>query len=451
MNSTNDESNMLSLLTSEEGKQELYLYSLKKMAEQNAELERYSLTNLYGLNAFFFKANELLLHNTSQQYALIRMDLYRFKTVNEFCGRKVGDEFLAHIADCFREYEAATSLVGHLRADIFVLLLPYIHNDHIIEVVTNLYNKIIEYPLSCKVLPSFGICISKEGLTISLMNDYANLALQKIKGRVFTYYSFFDDSLHQQLMHEKKIENEILEAIKSRYLEVYIQPKVNMKTEEIIGGEALLRWNHPEHGILSPIHYIPVLEESGYIIEVDIYVWREVFQTLHNWINAGHKVVPISLNVSRLHEHQEDFEEVLCKLSQEYQVAPSLIKLEITESALSQSSNKLFDSMKNLKEYGFQFSMDDFGSGYSSLNMLKDEPLDEVKIDRLFLKDIEKNKSKTVIKHILAMLTELSIDTIAEGVETKEQADFLMECGCNIGQGYYYYKPMPIHEFEKLL
>ena len=224
-----------------------------------------------------------------------------------------------------------------------------------------------------------------------------------------------------------------------------------MITKEIIGGEALLRWNHPEHGILSPAHYIPVLEESGYIVEVDVYVWREVFKTLHNWIELGYKVVPISINVSRLHEHQNDFEEVLCKLAHDYQVPTSLIKLEITESALSQSSYQLFHSMRNLQKQGFQFSMDDFGSGYSSLNMLKDEPLDEVKIDRLFLKDIEKKKSKTVIRHILAMLSELQIDTIAEGVETQEQADFLMECGCYHGQGFYYYRPMPIHEFEQLL
>lgn len=451
MEFTKDVSNELSLLTSEEEKQELYLYSLKKMAMQNAEKDRYSITNLYGSNAFFFKANELLLHNANQKYALIRMDLYRFKTVNEFCGRKTGDNFLAHIADCFREYEEACNVVGHLRADIFVLLLPYVNENQIIEIVTKLYNKVMEYPLSCKVLPSFGICISKEGLTISLMNDYANLALQKIKGRVFTYYSFFDDSLHQQLLYEKKIENEILLAIEYHYLEVYIQPKVNMITKEIIGGEALLRWNHPEHGILSPAHYIPVLEESGYIVEVDVYVWREVFKTLHNWIELGYKVVPISINVSRLHEHQNDFEEVLCKLARDYQVPTSLIKLEITESALSQSSYQLFHSMRNLQKQGFLFSMDDFGSGYSSLNMLKDEPLDEVKIDRLFLKDIEKKKSKTVIRHILAMLSELQIDTIAEGVETQEQADFLMECGCYHGQGFYYYRPMPIHEFEQLL
>ena len=226
MEFTKDVSNELSLLTSEEEKQELYLYSLKKMAMQNAEKDRYSITNLYGSNAFFFKANELLLHNANQKYALIRMDLYRFKTVNEFCGRKTGDNFLAHIADSFREYEEACNVVGHLRADIFVLLLPYVNENQIIEIVTKLYNKVMEYPLSCKVLPSFGICISKEGLTISLMNDYANLALQKIKGRVFTYYSFFDDSLHQQLLYEKKIENEILLAIEYRYLEVYIQPKV---------------------------------------------------------------------------------------------------------------------------------------------------------------------------------------------------------------------------------
>ncbi len=438
-------------MLTEEGKEELYLYSIKKMAEQNAAASRYTLTGLYGNNAFFYKGNECLRAHKEKKYALIRMDLYRFKTVNEFCGRSQGDALLKHIADCFRVYEAEHTIVGHLRADIFVLCTPYQEAQDLIHIVTSLAEKITSFPISCKILPAFGICISEYGMDISLLNDYANLALQTIKGKVFSFYSFYDNDLRTSLLLEKKIENEITTALKDRQLEVHIQPKINIKTGDIIGGEALLRWKHPIEGYLYPSLYIPVLEKSGYIVDVDIYVWTEVFQFLQKLMNQGFAPLPISVNVSRLHEYQKDFVEVLCRLSKEYNVPPKLITLEITESALAENSTFLFQCMRMLQEKGFSFSMDDFGSGYSSMNMLKDEPLDEVKIDRIFLSNLGSSKSRTVIRYIISMLAELGLDMIAEGVETKEQEQFLIECGCYKAQGYLYYKPMPLSDYEKLL
>ena len=438
-------------MLTEEGKEELYLYSLKKMAEQNAASARYSLTGLYGNNAFFYKGNECLRTHKEKKYALIRMDLYRFKTVNEFFGRSQGDALLKHIADCFRVYESENTVVGHLRADIFALCTPYQKTDDIIKIVSSLAEKITAYPISCKLLPAFGICISEYGMDISLLSDYANLALQTIKGKVFSFYSFYDNDLRTSLLLEKKIENEITTAIMERQLEVHIQPKINMKTGNLIGGEALLRWKHPLEGYLYPNLYIPVLEKSGYIIDVDIYVWTEVFHFLRKLIDQGIEPLPISVNVSRLHEYQKDFVEVLCRLSKEYEISPRLITLEITESALAENSSYLFHCMRMLQEKGFSFSMDDFGSGYSSLNMLKDQPLDEVKIDRTFLSNLGSSKGRTVIRHIISMLAELGIYMIAEGVETKEQEKFLIECGCHKAQGYLYYKPMPLSEFKKIL
>ena len=432
-------------------KDELYWYSLKKMAEHNVDSARYTLTGLYGNNAFFFKGNEYIRSHRDLKYALIRMDLYRFKTVNEFCGRRQGDALLKHIADCFRAYESTDTIVGHLRADIFALCTPYQTIEDIIQIVATLQEQITAFPISCKILPAFGICLSDYGMDISLLSDYANLALQTIKGKVFSFYSFYNNELRSQLMLEKKIENEITTAIKEHHLEVHIQPKINLKTGSIIGGEALLRWKHPTDGYLYPNLYIPVLEKSGYIVDVDIYVWREVFQYLHNLTTEGIEPLPLSINVSRLHEYQKDFVEVLCQLSEEFHVSPNLITLEITESALADNSSYLFHCMSLLQEKGFGFSMDDFGSGYSSINMLKDEPLDEVKIDRLFLSNLEQPKSRIVIRHIINMLSDLGIDMIAEGVETKEQEQFLIECGCHKAQGYLYYKPMPLDDFKSLI
>lgn len=438
-------------MMTEEGKNELYLYSLKKMAEKNAESSRVQLTGLYGTLPFFYKGNELIREHPDKKYALIRMDLYRFKTINEFCGRTEGDKLLIFIADCFKKYEIENSVAAHLRADIFTLFTPYESREDLIAIVNDISEKIDNYPLSCKVLPAFGICISEFGMDISLLNDYANLALQTVKGRVFSRYAFYDETLRQQLLYEKKIENEIIPALKNREIEIYIQPKVNMLTKKIISGEALMRWNHPQDGFLMPGQFIPVLEKSGYIVDVDRYVWEEVFKTIRKFIDEGYDPVPISLNVSRLHAYQADFEQVLYDLVKKYDIPTNLIQLELTESALTENAHLLFKTMGALQKNGFYLSMDDFGSGYSSMNMLKDEPLNEIKIDRIFLNDIAKKKSRIIIKHMISMMTDLDIHIIAEGVETEEQAKYLIDCGCFRAQGYLFYRPMPIDEFEKLL
>lgn len=451
MDNTSNKTISPSPMMTEDGKNELYLYSLKKMADRNAEIDRHSLTGLYGTIAFFYKANECLHSYPDRQYALIRMDIYRFKTINEFCGRNEGDKLLAHIASLFKTYESEDIVAGHLRADIFTLCTRYETDADLINIVNDIASKIYEYPLPCKILPAFGICKSEFGMDISLLIDYANLALQTVKGRVFSCYAFYDETLRQQLLYEKKIENEIIPALENHNLEVYIQPKVNMLNNEIIGGEALLRWNHPQDGFLLPNQFIPVLEKSGYIVDVDKFVWEEVFRSLRQWIDKGYHIVPISLNVSRLHVYQTNFEQVLYELSEQYHIDRKFIQLELTESALTDNTDLVFKTMRNLQKNGFYISMDDFGSGYSSMNMLKDEPIDEIKIDRIFLSDISEKRSRTIIRHIISLMNDLNINIIAEGVETHEQADFMLEWGCHRAQGYLYYRPMPIHEYEKLL
>jgi len=440
-----------SSMASSQGRNELYLYSLKKMADRNSEKERITLTGLYGTAPFFYKANECMLNHPELQFALIRMDIYRFKTVNEFCGRATGDRLLQFIADCFRVYESENTVIGHLRADTFQLLTPYRTDEELICLVNEINHKIETFQMQCKILPAFGICKQEMGMDVSLLTDYANLALQTVKGKIFFSYAFYDDKMRQALLYEKKVENEILPALKENQLEVYIQPKVDLRTQKIVGGEALLRWKHPIEGLILPGDFIPVLEKSGYIIEVDYYIWERVFQYIRQQIDQQLPVVPISINVSRLHTYQEDFKERLFCLVSQYQINPAMIILELTESSFIDNSEVLFSKVHDLQEKGFLISMDDFGSGYSSLNMLKDEPIDEIKIDRIFLSEIKTNKSRIIIQRIISLIKELDIKVVAEGVETQEQADFLYQCGCYECQGYFLYRPMPAVDFFYLL
>lgn len=376
---------------------ELYLYSLKKMADLNAKKNESPLTGLYGIKAFFYEANELMKNNSDKKFAVIRMDIYHFKTVNEFCGREEADKLLKYISGLFCDYEGEFCVAGHFRADIFVLCTSFDDKQELIDIVNSIKSRIDQYNIQCKVLPAFGICINNNNMDISLMCDYADLAIKKIKGKVFKTYEFYDNAMRESMLLEKKIENDVLPALKNDYIKAYVQPKVEM------------------------------MEDKGI------------------------EPVPISVNVSRMHVYQEKFTENLKNMAGEYGIDPKYIPLEITESAFTKEEGSLFKKVQSLQGYGFKFSMDDFGSGYSSLGMLKSERVDEVKIDKTFVDDIATDKGKVLLGNVIRMINELGIDMIAEGVETKEQADFLKENGCMYAQGYYYYKPMPIEEFAKLL
>lgn len=432
-------------------KDELYLYSLRKMADNNIDSNKSPLTGLYGIKAFFYQSNELIKNNPDKQFAIIRMDIYHFKTVNEFCGRDEADRLLKYISALFTEYTGDYAVAGHFRADIFTLCTAFDSRDQLIDITKSIKNSIDKYEIACKIIPAFGICINDGSMDISLMCDYADLALQRIKGKVFRGYEFYDTDMRERMLFEKKIENDVLPALKNKQIKPYVQPKVDMRTGRIIGGEALVRWVLSDGGMVYPDEFIPVIEKNGYVLDVDNYMWDRVCYYIKKLEQEGVEPVPISINVSRMHVYQDHFISRIKKLTDKYNIKPELIPLEITESAFTNEENSLYRKVKTLQSYGYKFSMDDFGSGYSSLGMLKDEHVDEVKIDKTFVDDIATDKGKVLLSNVIRMISDLGIDMIAEGVETKEQADFLVAHGCMYAQGYYYYKPMPIEEFVLLL
>lgn len=224
-----------------------------------------------------------------------------------------------------------------------------------------------------------------------------------------------------------------------------------MRTGRIVGGEALVRWQREDGSMVYPDEFIPVIEKNGYVLDVDDYMWDKVCYYIKQLEKKGKTPVPISINVSRMHVYQEDFIDRIKKITSKYDINPKLIPLEITESAFTSEESSLYRKIKSLQDCGYRFSMDDFGSGYSSLGMLKDEHVDEVKIDKTFVDDIATDKGRILLKNVIQMIRALGIDMIAEGVETKEQADFLVNNGCIYAQGFYYYRPMPIEDFVLLL
>lgn len=439
----------------EAGKQELYLYSLRKMAEDNKENNICPLTRLYNLRSFFYMGGEIIRENPKEQFALIAMDIAQFKAVNEFCGRDAGDALLVAIAEVFREVDAERPLTisCHARADVFAMLTTYQEEQELVDIALRIKKVIDEFPIDCKVLPAFGIATSQgEPPAISYLKDCATMALNTIKGKFYASYAFFDEKMRRQQMMEKKIENNIVAALKNGEFMLYIQPKVDMGTGQIIGGEALVRWVDPNYGVISPGDFLPVLEKNGFVIDLDTYMWEQVFQMQSRLLSEGRKPVPVSVNVSRLHAFDKYFCDTLCRLSEQYQVEPSYVPLELTESAFLWDEQGMYRQLETLQNKGFIASMDDFGTGYSTMNMLKNQSMDEVKVDQTFIRDLETNeKSRIMIRHTIRMLQELDTDIIVEGVETEEQRKFLLDCGCKVAQGYLFYRPMPWQDFVALL
>ena len=331
---------------------ELYLYSLKKMADNNINSNESPLTGLYGIKAFFYQSNELMKKNPDKRFAVIRMDIYHFKTVNEFCGRQEGDKLLKYISELFQRYIGEYAVAGHLRADIFTLCTKFEDEQQLIDISKDIKKEIDSYEISCKIIPAFGICTNAGNLDISLMCDYADLALNRIKGKVFRVYEFYDTDMREKMLFEKKIENDILPALKNDCIKTYIQPKVDMRTGRIVGGEALVRWQREDGSMVYPDEFIPVIEKNGYVLDVDDYMWDKVCYYIKQLEKEGKTPVPISINVSRMHVYQEDFIDRIKKITSKYDINPKLIPLEITESAFTSEESSLYRKIKSLQDCG---------------------------------------------------------------------------------------------------
>lgn len=430
------------------------LRTLREMAEQHVESNRVQLTGLYRYKAFIYLNDEMMRKNPTAKSAVILMDISNFKAVNEFSGRNEGNRMLIFFADLFRYFEQTrpNTCVCHIRADIFCLGTIYEDEQELIDIVLYMKQKIYDYPLSYRVLPAFGICTSRGGaMQTTYMKDCASIAVNCIKGKFYASYIFYNEDMRLQLMRDKEIENDFINALELHDLLLYIQPKVDMETGRIVGGEALMRLLHPKKGMLSPAEFIPILERSGLIVETDAYIWEEVFAYLAELKKRGIPLLPISVNVSRVHVHDNAFCKKLIELSDKYQIDPKYVPLEITEGTFWVNEIVMRQNVEFLQTRGFTIAMDDFGSGYSTFNMLKDWDMDEIKLDKELITGIERVKGQIVNRHLIDLLKALNVKILVEGVETEAQKKFLLDCGCQYAQGFLFYKPMPVADFDQLL
>lgn len=429
------------------------------LLSENAALknsaERDDLTHVYNKITFFRKAAELMHSDNCADYDIIYVNVEQFKLINDLFGTTEGDSLLVYVAGilqcCAHDFKG---ICGRLHSDNFAMCVRRQKNYQECMVARN-YDVIKQYRIDFKLVLRYGVYQADDcSVAVNVMCDRANLALKSVKGQFNKYLSYYDSSLRSKLLEEQSITNEMKYALEAGQFVAYYQPKYDLATEEIIGAEALVRWIHPEKGIVPPDKFIPLFEKNGFITYLDCYIWEEVCKEIRHWIDMGHEPLPISVNLSRVDVYNPLLCDVLTGLTQKYNIDPKLLELEITESAYTESAEQLICTVKKLKTMGYIVGMDDFGSGYSSLNMLHELPIDVLKLDMRFMKNTNrtnKESSGNILNFVMGLSKWMDIPVIAEGIETKEQGMFLRGMGCSKGQGYYFSKPLPREEFEALL
>lgn len=436
---------------------------LEKMLEQyagellNVDLEEVNISEDEEIQAMLkhmnrrqgFRRNvRSLLNETRRKVAFVQFDIRRFKIINDLYGEQFGDEVLYWIREQLKQFCNERQYFVNLRSDVFEVVTEY-------DEATELYDRIImlEQELSMykavKLQYSCGIYLVEDaGMELRQMEDRAGMARKTAKNSLVSEVVFYQEQFKDSLYNRKFVEDNIDIAIREGQLQMYLQPKYSISQNRIVGAEVLVRWRHPQRGMIYPMEFLPVIEEDGFITKVDYYMWRKAAEFLRRCQSAGICDCPVSVNLSRRHLQDREFMRVLERIVKENGIDKRLLELEITETMEEHVSQ----AVREMKEQGFKLLMDDFGSGYSSLNILLETPFDVLKLDQKFMENMMvSDKGRLILEHIITMAEQLQLGLIAEGVETREQVEVLKQMGCDQVQGYYYAKPMPEGEFFDML
>ncbi len=410
------------------------------------KVERDVITGLYNRPSFYKIAKDRILESNEDMY-IVSVDISNFKIVNEHYGMNIGDRLLKDIGMQLQQLDEHGKMVfARFVMDHYYICIPKSEFER------------IDFPKSFKsflgnmdIRVVYGVFpVQDKTLPANVMCDRALEAAHDKTNHYVDYIRFYNDSVHQQALLEQEIEVEMEQALADRQFYTVVQPKYDPETQQIIGGESLVRWQHPKKGTVSPGVFINIFERNGFIAFLDYFVWEETCRLQAQLKQSGLKTVPISVNVSRIHFYNSELRGKLRELIHKYGLEPEDIELEITESICGEAAENIFQTIRELQADGFKIAMDDFGSGYSSLNMLKEMPLDIIKMDLRFL-DGEENKSQIILKALIEMAQTMGLKVVVEGVEHLTQVDFLRQFKNCCLQGYYYSRPVATDVFEEML
>ena len=414
---------------------------------------RDQVTNLLLEKDFLKKATNLIQDEDKSKWCFISIDIEHFRFFDEWYGRETGDFLLAKIGATLAEAEKSLGgISGYFGKDDFVLLIPY-DELKIKELYESLRAIILSFGLSAGFMPALGVALLEKDLALIDAFDRSTIALARAKSDIRNRVCLYDTEMQFLTAKEYGLLNEFMSALKNDEITFYFQPQCRISSKKIVGVETLARWIKKDGTFISPADFIPVLEKYGFVTDLDQYIWEKVCIWIKGRLDKKLPIVPVSVNVSRVDIFSIDIAKVFLDLTAKYQIPHNLIKLEITESAYSENTKKMDELVATLKEEGFMILMDDFGSGYSSLNMLSNIKIDAIKLDAKFIsfEGDDFLKGIHILESVVNMAKQIALPIIVEGVENQKQCDFLENMGCRYIQGYFFYSPMPIDKLEKIL
>ncbi|MDD3347811.1 EAL domain-containing protein [Oscillibacter sp.] len=422
------------------------LSQLKYLAEYDP------LTGIYNQRKFFQATREMLLADPAEQYVFVRIDIDRFQLVNSFFGQDEGDKLLCHLANSLKIEDGGQPYIyGRMEADVFAACFTYRTREAVLQKLEQFKEQIRAYNRDIDIVPVFGVYFLEDtSMPVDELLDRAALAAKSRKGNHVDTIGIHCPEMHRKLEQEQQVVKEMSAALAENQFILYLQPKYALEDNTPSGAEALVRWNHPTKGVIFPDAFIPVFEKNGFISKLDLYVWESVCRLLQKWMRSGISPAPISVNISRVDLYNPKIVEMLSELVKKYDVPPELLQLELTESVYMDNPQMMQQIVDQMHSAGFTVMMDDFGSGFSSLGVLKDINVDILKIDMRFFENTKiLGRGENIIAAVIRMSKWLNIPTVAEGVEQREQVEFLNSVGCDYVQGFSFSKPLPVEVYEQ--
>lgn len=413
---------------------------------------RDQLTGLWNRDYFFEIAGKTLRENPKEQFLMIATDIYHFKLFNEILGTSTGDDLLLAFAQAYRENCRRKWVFSRIGADRFALLIPKADFDEaaLLKIVHGVLKR---KNYSMKVHCYLGVYeIVDPTIQVDSMYDRAFMAVESMKGDMQKEIAYYEEEILNERIHETTTLDELDRALLNDEFVIYLQPQLDVEAQRVVSAEALIRWNKPGRGIVFPGEFIPIFENHGMIAKLDYYVWELACRQLAQWKEEGYFERSIAVNISAKDFYLSDLYESITGLVEKYDVDPAHLKLEITETAFVLDVKKQMELVRRLQEFGFIIEIDDFGSGYSSLNSLKEIEVDLLKMDlKFFEKTGDSKRAEKIVSSVITLANDLGMPVIAEGVETAEDVEMIRAAGCQMVQGYYYAKPMPVEDFERYL
>ncbi len=420
----------------------------QEIVDMRRRIELDSLTNLYDRDNFCRKASSFMQMDAAQKYVIVYLDINYFKVVNDLYSVETGNLLLRSAAAFLQSVASGVGIAGRLEADHFALCMPAdaLNIDAMIKGLDGVVQS-LNIPQNIRFYAGL-YPVSNVFLAVSQMCDRAHTAMSTAKGRYTQRFAWYDDKMREDEVEEHLILRDMAGALADGQFSINIQPIFNIDTGEDFSGEVLVRWYHPLKEYIPPTRFIPIFEKNGFVARVDRFVWDEACKLLAYEKEHFGRVIPVSVNLSRLNFYDEKLVEYILGLIKQYGLEPWMLKLEITESAYTDNMHLLIDTVARFQKEGFKILMDDFGSGYSSLNMLRNMPVDILKLDMRFLEDIQNDpRARAIVKNVVNLARDIDMDVIIEGVETREQLDFLKSIGCKNIQGFLFAYPMTKEDY----